>query len=94
MAHWFEQDAYVNGNWFKRLILRMQYILRDRHGEGNPPKIPDHIRMEIARCLLPDIIAYCESEECKREFEEWKNKRVVEDKENEKVKVLLTKKVH
>ena len=23
MAHWFEQDAYVNGGWFKRLILRL-----------------------------------------------------------------------
>ena len=75
MAHWFEQDAYVNGNWFKRLLLRMQYILRDKHGEGNPPQIPDHIRMEIARCLLPDIIAFCESEQGKREFEEWKAKQ-------------------
>jgi len=74
MAHWFEQDAYVNGNWFKRLLLRIQYILRDKHGEGNPPTIPDHIRMEIARCLLPDIIAFCESEQGKKEFEDWKKK--------------------
>ena len=57
------------------LILRLQYILRDKHGEGNPPTIPDHIRMEIARCLLPDIIAFCESEQGKREFEEWKAKQ-------------------
>ena len=84
MAHWFEQDAYVNGNWFKRLLLRMQYILRDKHGEGNPPKIPDHIRIEIARCLLPDIIAFCESEQGKREFEEWKKKRLAANKEKEK----------
>ena len=84
MAHWFEQDAYVNGGWFKRLILRLQYILRDKHGEGNPPKIPDHIRMEIARCLLPDIIAFCESEEGKREFEEWKKKRLAANEEKEK----------
>jgi hypothetical protein len=28
--------------------------------------------MEIARCLLPDIIAYFESEEGQREFTEWK----------------------
>ena len=60
-------------------LLRMQYILRDKHGEGNPPTIPDHIRMEIARCLLPDIIAFCESEEGKREFEEWKKKQLQED---------------
>ena len=84
MAHWFEQDAYVNGGWFKRLILRLQYILRDKHGEGNPPTIPDHIRIEIARCLLPDIIEFCESEEGKREFEEWKKKRLAANKEKEK----------
>ncbi len=36
------------------------------------PPIPDHIRKEIARCLLPDIIAFYESEEGQREFEEWK----------------------
>ena len=84
MAQWFEQDDYVNGNWFKRLILHIQYILRDKHGEGKPPKIPDHIRMEIARCLLPDIIAFCESEQGKREFEEWKKKRLAANKEKEK----------
>ena len=54
----------------------MQYILRDKHGEGNPPQIPDHIRMEIARCLLPDIIAFYESEKGQREFEEWKKKNI------------------
>jgi len=62
----------------------IQYILRDKHGEGNPPKIPDHIRMEIARGLLPDIIAFCESEQGKREFEEWKKKRLAANKEKEK----------
>ena len=36
--------------------------------------------MEIARCLLPDIIAFCESEEGKREFEEWKKQQSVVDK--------------
>ena len=73
-----------NSGWFKRLLMRMQYILRDKHGEGNPPKIPDHIRMEIARCLLPDIIAFCESEEGKKEFEEWKKKRLAANKEKKK----------
>ncbi len=62
----------------------IQYILRDKYGEGNPPTIPDHIRMEIARCLLPDIIAFCESEQGKREFEEWKKKRLAANEEKEK----------
>lgn len=78
MARWFEQDAYVHGNWFKRLILRIQYLLRDTHGEGHLPQIPKHIRMEIARCLLPDIIAYFESEEGQKEFAEWKEQQEAE----------------
>jgi len=40
--------------------------------------------MEIARCLLPDIIEFCESEEGKREFEKWKKKRLAANKEKEK----------
>lgn len=84
MAHWFEQDAYVHGNWFKRLILRIQYLFRDTHGEGHLPQIPDHIRMEIARCLLPDIIAYFESEEGQKEFAEWKAQQEAE--QNQKTK--------
>lgn len=46
---------------------------------GNPTKffdasweIPDNIIKEIARCLLPDIVSYCESEAGKAEFERWK----------------------
>ena len=30
------------------------------------------IRKEIARCLLPNIIAFYESEDGQQEFEEWK----------------------
>lgn len=77
MEHWFEQDAYIHGNWFNRLILRIQYSLRDKHGEGHLPQIPNHIRIEIARCLLPDIIAFYESEKGKKEFEEWKKKKAL-----------------
>ena len=36
------------------------------------PNSPDHIRMEIARCLLPDIVAYYNSEKGQREYAEWK----------------------
>ena len=35
-------------------------------------EIPDSIIKEIARCLLPDIVSYCESEAGKAEFEWWK----------------------
>ena len=41
---------------------------------------------EIARCLVPDIIAFFETEEAKREFEEWKleqEKKIAEKTKNE-----------
>lgn len=33
---------------------------------------PDHAIEKIARCILPDILAFFESEDGKKEFEEWK----------------------
>ena len=38
----------------------------------NNSGIPQHIIESIARCILPDIIAYYESEEGQRQFQEWK----------------------
>lgn len=35
------------------------------------PKIPRHELEALARCLLPAIQAYFESEEGQREFAEW-----------------------
>ena len=37
--------------------------------------IPRHVLESIARCLLPDIQAFYESEEGQREFEEWKKRQ-------------------
>ena len=75
LATWFLREEYINVGWFKRLLLRIEFVFRDTRGESHIPQIPDHIRMEIARCLLPDIIAYYESEEGQKEFEEWKSKK-------------------
>ena len=72
LAMWFLREEYINAGWFKRLLLRIEFVFRDTRGEGHIPNIPEHIRMEIARCLLPDIIAYYESEQGQREFNEWK----------------------
>jgi hypothetical protein len=85
IEHWFEQDTYVHGSWFKRLMLRIQYLLRNTHAEGHLPQIPDHIRMEIARCILPEIIAYYESEQGRKEFEEWKTKQSTKNQEDNKI---------
>ena len=48
---------------------RIEDLLRDNRGECD---IPDDLIKEIARCLVPDIIAFFETEEAKREFEAWK----------------------
>ena len=38
----------------------------------NNSGIPQHIIEAIARCRLPDIIAYYQTEEGQRQFQEWK----------------------
>lgn len=72
LATWFFREEYLNAGWFKRLLLRIEFVFRDTRGESHIPEIPKHIRMEIARCLLPDIVAYFESEQGQKEFAEWK----------------------
>ena len=39
--------------------------------------------MKIARCLLPDIVAYFELEQGQREFAEWKKKKLAETLKDE-----------
>lgn len=41
----------------------------------NNSNIPQYAIETVARCLLPDIIAYYESEEGQREFAEWKRQQ-------------------
>ena len=65
------------------IVKRIEDLLRDNNGECD---IPDDLIKEIARCLVPDIIAFFETEEAKREFEEWKIKQeqnLVEKTKNE-----------
>ena len=46
----------------------------------NHSDLPDHVVESIARLILPDIIAYYESEEGQREFAEWKKTQTERDK--------------
>ena len=65
------------------IAKRIEELLKDTHGEC---EIPDDLIKEIARCLVPDIIAFFETEEAKREFEEWKleqEKKIAEKAKNE-----------
>ena len=44
-------------------------LLRDKRASA---KIPKCILDELARCFLPDIIAFYETPEGRTEYEEWK----------------------
>lgn len=54
--------------WFYQLGWQICVLLHSKYASG---RIPDNLIEEIARCLLPDIVAYCESEEGKQEFAKW-----------------------
>ena len=65
------------------IAKRIEELLKDKHGECD---IPDDLIKEIARCLAPNIVAFFETEEAKREFEEWKleqEKKIAEKTKNE-----------
>ena len=53
----------------------------------NHSGIPQHEIETIARVLLPDILAYHESEEGQREFAEWKARRDAAQNDNEAEKI-------
>lgn len=50
----------------------------------NNSGIPQHEIEYIAQCILPDIIAFYESEEGQREFQEWRTQREAEKTEGKK----------
>ena len=44
----------------------------------NNTTIPQHQIEAIARCILPDILAFYESEEGQREFAKWQEQHLTE----------------
>ncbi len=48
----------------------------------NNTNIPQHEIEAIARCLLPDILAFYESEEGQKEFARWKAEQEESSKTN------------
>ena len=50
----------------------------------NNTDIPQRQIEAIARCIMPDILAFYESEEGQREFAEWKAQRDAEHRELKK----------
>ena len=47
----------------------------------NRTDIPQYQIEAIARCIMPDILTFYESEEGQREFAEWKERREAEKRE-------------
>lgn len=47
-------------------------LLHDKHGTW---QLPPELIGEIARCLLPDVVAYCESEEGKEAYAKWQQEQ-------------------
>jgi hypothetical protein len=69
---WAEIKEYERANVFRRIWLRMVQTLRNRNGSVG---IPIHVLESIVDTMLPDIVAFFETDEGKREFEEWKAER-------------------
>ena len=69
---WPEIKEYERANVFRRIWLRMVQTLRNRNGSVG---IPMHVLESIVDTMLPDIVAFFETDEGKREFEAWKAER-------------------
>ena len=66
---WEEIANYDRLSFIKRLIIRLRFTLESRRAEL---ALSDEIVESIVDLMLPDIISFFESEEGKKEFEEWK----------------------
>ena len=77
--YWKDIQAYEHGGFWARLRVQIKYTFRERRAECDVPK---YVLQAIVDDMLPDIRAFFESEEGKREFEEWKKQR--ESKTTEK----------
>lgn len=81
--YWKDIQAYEHGGFFARLRVELKYTFREKRAECDVPK---SVLQAIVDDMLPDIRAFFESEEGKREFEEWKE----EQKEKKKSACLKT----
>ncbi len=70
--YWKDIQAYEHGGFWARLRVQIKYTFRDRSAECDVPK---YVLQAIVDDMMPDIRAFFESEEGKREFEEWKANR-------------------
>jgi hypothetical protein len=52
--------------------------------KSNVIQIPQHEIDALARCLLPDLMAFYENEDGQREFEQWKNEQDKKERKSKK----------
>ncbi len=79
--YWKDIQAYEHGGFWAQLRVQIKYTFRDRSAECDVPK---YVLQAIVDDMLPDIRAFFESEEGKREFEEWKVQRENKPADGEK----------
>ena len=79
--YWKDIQANEHGGFWARLRVRIKYTFRERRAECDVPK---YVLQAIVDDMLPDIRAFFESEEGKREFEEWKAQKNKHLKNNKK----------
>ena len=69
----------------KRAVYVLLWLIHDKSGEYRPRScIPKHEIEAIVRTFYPAVVAFFETEEGNREFEEWKEKKKAEKNAKEK----------
>ena len=83
VPYWKDIQTFENGGFWKRFFVTFKYVLRDKRAECGVPK---SVLQAIVDDMMPDIRAFFESEEGKREFEAWKAEREKKRLEKERKK--------
>ena len=69
---WDKIKNYDKLSFLKKLLIRLRFTWKSTRAEL---ALSDEIVESIVDLMLPDIISFFESEEGKKEFEEWKAER-------------------
>lgn len=71
-TEWEEIKNYDKLSFFKKLFIRLRFTWKSTKAEL---VLSDEIVESIVDLMLPDIIAFFETEEGRKEFEEWKSEQ-------------------